>query len=55
MMRDTGVIRHQVTGGEPLIDPAFPRAHALAHELGMQIEPPPLPSPVEHHPWQRTT
>ncbi|MEU7200235.1 radical SAM protein [Streptomyces sp. NPDC045470] len=38
VMRDAGVIWLQITGGEPLIDPAFPAAYRLAHELGMQVE-----------------
>lgn len=38
VMRDAGVIWLQITGGEPLIDPDFPEAYRLAHELGMQVE-----------------
>lgn len=38
VMRDAGVIWLQITGGEPLIDPQFPAAYRLAHELGMQVE-----------------
>ncbi|MFE7125414.1 radical SAM protein [Streptomyces sp. NPDC057617] len=38
VMRDAGVIWLQLTGGEPLIDPQFPAAYRLAHELGMQVE-----------------
>ncbi|MGW0942536.1 radical SAM protein [Streptomyces sp. NPDC002623] len=38
VMRDVGVIWLQITGGEPLIDPDFPLAYRLAHELGMQVE-----------------
>ncbi|MCX2967361.1 MULTISPECIES: radical SAM protein [Streptomyces] len=38
VMRDAGVVWLQITGGEPLIDPQFPAAYQLAHELGMQVE-----------------
>ncbi|MBO4259654.1 radical SAM protein [Streptomyces griseorubiginosus] len=38
LMRDAGVIWLQITGGEPLIDPDFPEAYRLAHQLGMQVE-----------------
>ncbi|MFC5218843.1 radical SAM protein [Streptomyces coerulescens] len=38
VMRDAGVIWLQITGGEPLIDPHFPEAYRLAHELGMLVE-----------------
>lgn len=38
VMRDAGVIWLQITGGEPLIDPQFPAAYQLAHDLGMQVE-----------------
>ncbi|WP_432198885.1 radical SAM protein [Streptomyces sp. bgisy027] len=38
VMRDAGVIWLQITGGEPLIDPDFPEAYRLAHELGMLVE-----------------
>ncbi|MEV7570514.1 radical SAM protein [Streptomyces tanashiensis] len=38
VMAEAGVIWLQITGGEPLIDPAFPEAYRYAHELGMQLE-----------------
>lgn len=38
IMRDAGVLWLQITGGEPLIDPHFPDAYALAYELGMLTE-----------------
>ncbi|MFE9024379.1 radical SAM protein [Streptomyces sp. NPDC007808] len=38
VMRDAGVIWLQITGGEPLIDPDFQAAYALAYSLGMQLE-----------------
>jgi MoaA/NifB/PqqE/SkfB family radical SAM enzyme len=38
VLRDAGVVWLQITGGEPLIDPHFPAAYRLAHELGMQVE-----------------
>lgn len=38
VLHDAGVIWLQMTGGEPLIDPDFPAAYRLAHELGMQVE-----------------
>ncbi|WP_405863452.1 radical SAM protein [Streptomyces sp. NBC_00005] len=38
VMRDAGVIWLQMTGGEPLIDPDFPKAYRIAYELGMQLE-----------------
>ncbi|MFF7987126.1 radical SAM protein [Streptomyces sp. NPDC007901] len=38
VLRDAGVIWLQITGGEPLIDPDFPEAYRLAHEMGMMLE-----------------
>lgn len=38
VMAEAGVIWLEITGGEPLIDPDFPAAYRLAHELGMQVE-----------------
>ena len=35
VMRDSGVVWLQLTGGEPLIDRLFPEVYRLSHELGM--------------------
>ncbi|MFF1696876.1 hypothetical protein ACFVXC_25235 [Streptomyces sp. NPDC058257] len=34
-MRDIGVLRLQITGGEPLIDREFPEAYSYAYDLGI--------------------
>lgn len=38
VMRDSGVLWLQLTGGEPTIDKLFPATYARAFELGMMIE-----------------
>lgn len=37
IMRDSGVVWLQLTGGEPMIDRFFPEVYTLSHELGMMI------------------
>ena len=37
-MAQAGVLRLQITGGEPLIDRHFEDCYRLAHELGMQVK-----------------
>jgi MoaA/NifB/PqqE/SkfB family radical SAM enzyme len=38
VMRDTGVVSLQFTGGESMIDRLFPDVYEYAHELGMVID-----------------
>ncbi|MGW7355036.1 radical SAM protein [Streptomyces sp. NPDC054784] len=38
VIRDSGVLWLQLTGGEPMIDKLFPETYRLAHELGMMVE-----------------
>lgn len=38
VMRDSGVLWLQITGGEPLIDPGFPEVYARACDMGMMLQ-----------------